>query len=96
MSSQGRRGTNRPPLLVLYVTMELSLSRLVSVISLLLSAVDYNRLSSHPLLIPSYVVFSTVVLAFTFPFVSFTSKMGRRRTAEGYQRTAEKNGCVMG
>jgi len=30
MSSQGRRGTNRPPLLVLHITMELSLSHLPS------------------------------------------------------------------
>jgi hypothetical protein len=44
-----------------------------SAISLLLSAVDYNRLSAHPLFFPSYVVFSTVAPAFTFQFVSFTS-----------------------
>jgi hypothetical protein len=39
----------------------------------------------------SYVVFFIVAPAFTFPFVSFTSRMGRRCTAEDYQRTAEEN-----
>ena len=65
-------------------------------LSLLLSVVDYNRLSPHPLLLRSYVVFSTVAPAFTFPFVFFTSRMGRRRTAEDYQRTTEENSWDLG
>ena len=66
--------------------MELSLSHLPVSISLL------SNLSSRPLPLPSYVVFSIAAPAFTFPFVSFMRGMGRRRTAEDYQRTAEENG----
>ena len=64
-----------------------------------LSLAVRGRLQSfvpYPLLLPSYVVFSTVAPTFTFPFVSFTSRMGRRRTAEDYQPTAEENGWVPG
>jgi hypothetical protein len=36
------------------------------------------------------------LLPLPFSFVSFTSVMGRRRTAEDYQRTAAENGWVPG
>lgn len=46
-----------------------------SAISLLRSTVDSSCLSSHPLLLRHYVLFSTVVPAFIFPFVFSTSGM---------------------
>jgi hypothetical protein len=84
----------------LTITLELSLSHLPvsfspSTTSPFLSPVDHSRLSSHPLLLRSFDLLSTVNLAFTFP-LSFTSVMGRRRTVEDYQRTADENGWVPG
>ena len=85
----------------LNMTLERSLFHLCvpfssSAISLLLLAADYSRLSLPPLLLRSYFWLSAFAPAFTFLFDSFTSVMGRRRTAEDYQRMAAANGWVPG
>ena len=49
----------------------------------MLPAVDYSRSSSHPLLLRSYHLLSAVNLAFSFPFVSYTSVMGSKTHRRG-------------
>jgi len=55
---------------------------------------DRGRLSFHPLLLRPYDLSATVTPASTFSFISFTSVMGRSRTPENYQQTAEESDLV--